>query len=89
MIFAERGTRRRRYKKFLWRKQMEKEKTACPVIPDTRLSAAELSLVFGISERTVLMLAKAKELPFENECRVPVFSLGKLLQFLGNLEAAA
>jgi hypothetical protein len=67
---------------------MEKEITACPVFPDARLSAAELSLVFGISEKTVLMLVKAKELPFENNGRIPVFSLVKLLQFLGNLEAA-
>jgi hypothetical protein len=72
-------------KKFLWRKQMEKEKIACFAMADTRLSAAELSLVFGISEYTVLMLVKAKELPFDNGGCLP---LGKLLAFLGTLEGA-
>jgi hypothetical protein len=68
---------------------MEKERTACFAMSDTRLSAAELSLVLGISEWTVLKLARAKELPCEHGRRGPEFSLEKLIKFFDGLEAAA
>jgi excisionase family DNA binding protein len=56
---------------------------------EKKLSAAELSLVLGISERTVLRLARAGELPFEYEGRRPVFRLETLYGRFKETEGAA
>jgi len=53
------------------------------------LNAEQLSLILGISEFTVLKLAKSKELPCTYINRRPQFSLNTLIRYFERLEGGA
>ena len=53
------------------------------------LNTEQLALIFGINEKTIIMLAKENEIPCEYHRRKPYFKINKLIKHFEILEGGA